>query len=262
MLLASLCCEPPSSVPTSSSVPALSMNLTYRFRHPESDSPSPASTPSKTLISEPNPTPTRTEPKKYVSSPVTTLPSKKRGTEDFGIGEKPVAKRRDWKQRGETPAPRAPRAWGDHWSPPSSRVSSPVRSTAVRISTDRYRPARSTDRYKPVRSTLIPAKKWYSHLKSSPPMNEMDTKCNLKVSASKPPAVQRQEKTEDKKYKTWEETALAKAKDEEKVECYNCGKKGHWFMDCLSGCGKCNGDGHRTIDCGVVKVHVGFKGGE
>jgi hypothetical protein len=44
---------------------------------------------------------------------------------------------------------------------------------------------------------------------------------------------------------------------EEKQVCYNCGKKGHWFMDCLFGCGKCEGVGHRTIDCQVVKMHTG-----
>lgn len=79
---------------------------------------------------------------------------------------------------------------------------------------------------------------------------------------SERPAVKRHEKAEDKKYKSWAEVALAKAGEEEKVECYNCGKKGHWFMDCLSSCGKCNGDGHRTIDCGVKKVHIGLRRAE
>jgi len=266
--LAALLAEPPSSSVPASTQAAFPINLTHRFRHQESDSSSPASIASKTLLSEPNPTPTRTEQKNYVPPQTTALPSRKRIGDDFGIGDKPVAKRRDWKQPGETPTPRAPRAWGDHWSPPSSRALSPVRFTSVRSSTDRYTPIRSTPvcsapvRSTPVRSTLVPAKKWYSHLKSSPPMKEIVIRYKPEASASERPAVQREEKTEDKKYKSWEETALAKARDEEKVECYNCGKKGHWFMDCLSGCGNCNGDGHRTIDCGVVKGHIGLRGAE
>jgi hypothetical protein len=44
----------------------------------------------------------------------------------------------------------------------------------------------------------------------------------------------------------------------EKRVCYNCGQKGHWFMDCLLGCGKCGKDGHRTIDCSVVRLHAGM----
>lgn len=40
--------------------------------------------------------------------------------------------------------------------------------------------------------------------------------------------------------------------------CYNCGKKGHWFVDCLVGCGRCAGDGHRTMDCSIVSSRHGF----
>ncbi|KUJ21382.1 uncharacterized protein LY89DRAFT_665814 [Mollisia scopiformis] len=31
--------------------------------------------------------------------------------------------------------------------------------------------------------------------------------------------------------------------------CYNCGKKGHWFIDCMVGCGRCGEDGHKTYHC-------------
>lgn len=93
-------------------------------------------------------------------------------------------------------------------------------------------------------------------------MKETDTGCKLEVSALERSAGKKQEKAVEKEYKSWEEAALGKAADEDKRECYNCGKKGHWFMDCLSGCGKCNGNGHRTIDCGVVKVHIGLRGAE
>jgi hypothetical protein len=40
--------------------------------------------------------------------------------------------------------------------------------------------------------------------------------------------------------------------DVKKDACYNCGKKGHWFMDCTVNCGRCGEDRHRTIDCIVV----------
>ena len=34
------------------------------------------------------------------------------------------------------------------------------------------------------------------------------------------------------------------------VVCYSCMQKGHCFMDCKGGCGRCGGVGHRTVDCG------------
>lgn len=45
--------------------------------------------------------------------------------------------------------------------------------------------------------------------------------------------------------------------DKEKL-CYNCGKKGHWFVDCLVRCGRCCGDGHRTMDCSIVSSKGGI----
>lgn len=41
-------------------------------------------------------------------------------------------------------------------------------------------------------------------------------------------------------------------KEEKAQLCYNCGKKGHWFVDCLVSCGHCAKNGHRTMDCVVV----------
>jgi hypothetical protein len=90
----------------------------------------------------------------------------------------------------------------------------------------------------------------------------MDTRHKLEVSASERPAGRRQEEAEEKAYNSWRAKVVEKAGEEDKRECYNCGKKGHLFMDCLSRCGKCNGDGHRTIDCGVVKVNIGLRGAE
>lgn len=109
-----------------------------------------------------------------------------------------------------------------------------------------------------MRPAIIPAGKWYAHCKSSLSLKEMDTRRKLEVSASERPPGKRQEKA----YNSWRAKVVEKAGKEDKRECYNCGKKGHWFMDCLSGCGKCNGDGHRTIDCGVVKVNIGLRGAE
>lgn len=37
--------------------------------------------------------------------------------------------------------------------------------------------------------------------------------------------------------------------------CYNCGDKGHVFMECTFGCGHCGNEGHRTIDCLIVRKH-------
>lgn len=34
--------------------------------------------------------------------------------------------------------------------------------------------------------------------------------------------------------------------------CYNCGKKGHSFVDCLVKCGHCDLDGHKTMYCKLV----------
>ena len=45
---------------------------------------------------------------------------------------------------------------------------------------------------------------------------------------------------------------LTFSEDVKKDACYNCGKKGHWFMDCVVNCGRCGEDGHRTIDCIIV----------
>ncbi len=153
------------------------------------------------------------------------------------MGEKPAAKRTDAKQHDMTPPPRASRVGYDHWSPSSSRASSSVR---------------------PV---IIPVKKLYAHPKSSCSIKEMDTRSMPEVSTNEISAGIRQEKSE-KAYNTWRAKVVEKAGEEDKRECYNCGKKGHWFIDCLSGCGKCNGDGHRTIDCGVVKVHIGLRRAE
>ncbi|KAH7360380.1 hypothetical protein BKA65DRAFT_577094 [Rhexocercosporidium sp. MPI-PUGE-AT-0058] len=47
-------------------------------------------------------------------------------------------------------------------------------------------------------------------------------------------------------------------KEEKDKLCYNCGKKGHWFVDCLVCCGHCKGDGHRTRDCNVVGASLGM----
>jgi hypothetical protein len=93
-------------------------------------------------------------------------------------------------------------------------------------------------------------------------MKEMDTRRKLEIPAQERPAGKRQENAnaEEKAYNSWRGKVVEKAGEEDKRECYNCGKKGHCFMDCLSGCGKCGGDGHRTIDCGVVKVNIGFRG--
>jgi hypothetical protein len=212
------------------------MNITHGFRHTKSDSPSPASPQSKTLLSELSSIPTPSKPNIYVSPPSIILPSRKRGGEEFGTDEKPEAKRRDGKRHGQTPQPRAPRATNDHWSPGSSRASSPVRSA------------------------IVPAEKWYEHLKSSRSMKETDTGFKLGVSSSERPAGERQGKAEEKEYTSWGGRALGKTGEEEKREFYNCGKKGHWFMDCLSGCGRCNGDGHRTIDCEVVKIPIVLRG--
>jgi hypothetical protein len=40
--------------------------------------------------------------------------------------------------------------------------------------------------------------------------------------------------------------------DLETTVCYNCTGKGHSFMDCKAGCGKCGMAGHKTIECGVL----------
>lgn len=47
-------------------------------------------------------------------------------------------------------------------------------------------------------------------------------------------------------------------KDEREMLCYNCGKKGHCFVDCLAGCGRCQGDGHRTMDCKALRPRHGI----
>ncbi|PVH88974.1 hypothetical protein DL98DRAFT_159814 [Cadophora sp. DSE1049] len=44
-------------------------------------------------------------------------------------------------------------------------------------------------------------------------------------------------------------------RSEEKTDaiCYNCGKIGHWFVNCLVKCGHCGGDGHKTMCCETVR---------
>ncbi|KAI9055241.1 hypothetical protein LZ554_000205 [Drepanopeziza brunnea f. sp. 'monogermtubi'] len=51
---------------------------------------------------------------------------------------------------------------------------------------------------------------------------------------------------------------LADREEEEKL-CYNCGRKGHSFMECVAGCGRCEGDGHKTIDCSIVGLKHGLQ---
>ncbi|EKD20849.1 uncharacterized protein L3040_000954 [Drepanopeziza brunnea f. sp. 'multigermtubi'] len=51
---------------------------------------------------------------------------------------------------------------------------------------------------------------------------------------------------------------LAYREEEEKL-CYNCGRKGHSFMECVAGCGRCEGDGHRTMDCSIVGLKHGLQ---
>ena len=158
---------------------------------------------------------------------VMVLPTRKR-CGDHLPSSSPATKRREFREYTQTPAPR-PR--NDHWSPPSSRASSPARSDA--------------------RVVPISAASWYSNLKAT---------CTTPSPEIPRPRVAKPSSTTSggKKYPSLTSFAVEKVVDEEEESkiCYNCGKKGHWFMNCISGCGRCNGDGHRTIDCVVVKPYV------
>lgn len=64
-------------------------------------------------------------------------------------------------------------------------------------------------------------------------------------------------KAEVEREKEAKQTVVAKNETSEEnndVEklCYNCLQTGHWFMDCMGGCGRCGGKGHRTVDCGIL----------
>lgn len=159
----------------------------------------------------------------HPSPSLVILPSRKR-TSDH-LSPSPTTKRRASQEHTPTPIPKAR---NDHWSPNSSRVSSLVRST--------------------LRVVPIPAANWYPHLKSS--------RSTPSPEAPKP-RVATPSPTATKKYPSLLSVTVSKLDDEAKKRiCYNCGKKGHWFMNCLLGCGKCGKDGHRTIDCSVVKLHA------
>ncbi|KAH8758509.1 hypothetical protein F5882DRAFT_480240 [Hyaloscypha sp. PMI_1271] len=158
---------------------------------------------------------------------VMVLPTRKR-CGDYLPSSPPAAKHQAFREYTQAPAPR-PRH--DHWSPPSSRASSPARSDA------RVVPVSVASLYSPLKST-----------RTTPSLETPRPRVATPSSAT----------PGGKKYPSLTSVAVEKVVDEEADSkiCYNCGQKGHWFMNCTSGCGRCNGDGHRTIDCTVVKPHV------
>jgi hypothetical protein len=169
----------------------------------------------------------RTELKKHSSSQyspsLVILPSRKRASERQSPS--PATKRRASQQHTPTLIPKAS---NDHWSPKSSRVSSPVGLALCVVP--------------------IPAVNWYPHLKSS---HSTPSPGPAKPRVATPSPIT------TRKYPSRLSVTVWKLDDEaEKRVCYNCGRKGHWFIDCLLGCGKCGEDGHRTIDCSVVKLHA------
>ncbi|KAE9379567.1 hypothetical protein N431DRAFT_460819 [Stipitochalara longipes BDJ] len=162
------------------------------------------------------------------SSPnLITLPSRKRAGNQRS--NSPAAKRRGRKEHTPTPAARAR---NDHWSPASSRASSPIRS-AVHI-------------------VPISEAKWYDHVTAARSTFSPETPRQRVAKTNRDTS-----KSEEKRYPNSTSVTIGSLDDEEEKSkiCYNCGKKGHWFMDCKIGCGKCGGDGHRTIDCVVVRPH-------
>jgi len=153
------------------------------------------------------------------------LPSRSAKRARDHTSSSPAAKR--IKRRVHTPSPGA---YNDHWSPSSSRASSPVRS-----------------------AVLVPVTEWYD--RSNTNRSTVSSEVTRQRAAKSTPQTP---KLEAKKYPNSISVIIGSLDDEEgkKKICYNCGKKGHWFMDCKIGCGKCGGDGHRTIDCVVVRSHM------
>ncbi|KAH6720176.1 hypothetical protein BKA61DRAFT_708380 [Leptodontidium sp. MPI-SDFR-AT-0119] len=83
---------------------------------------------------------------------------------------------------------------------------------------------------------------------------KMETNRETKKENLKPKAIEPSPRK--RKYPSLLSVAVAghglDTKEERKKLCYNCGKKGHWFVDCLVSCGHCKGNGHRTMDCSIV----------
>ncbi len=166
------------------------------------------------------------------------LPKRSRKRVDDHLSYSPAAKRQDRREYTPSPTSRArkrARNRNDHWSPSSSRAPSPIRSSK--------------------RIVQIPAAKWYGHLKtgqSTPFKEELQHRlAKPKLDLSMPG---------EQKYPS-SESIMTGSLDEEiraNTICYNCGKKGHWFMDCKRGCGKCGGDGHVTIDCIIIRPRIGL----
>ena len=210
-------------------------------RHVTSKSPSPVVPGSNRKARRRIPSLARSakRPSSSLSSPNSiVLPNRSRKRVDDHQSSSPAAKRQDTREYTPSPASRArkrARNRNDHWSRSSSRAPSPIRSSK--------------------RILPIPAAKWYDHLKtgqSTPFKEELQHRlAKPKLDLSKP---------EEQKYPSSASIMTASLDEEIRANtiCYNCGKKGHWFMVCKRGCGKCGGDGHATIDCMVVRPRIGF----
>jgi hypothetical protein len=228
----------PTSTPTEPKAMSIAKARTpqkgskHKDRYRRSESPSPPSPRVRAKHQPSDHVSSSTESKKHssnhLSASLVILPSRKRTGEQ--LSPSLATKRRASQEYNPTPIPKG---YIDHWSPGSSRLSSPARP-ALRVV--------------PV---PVPAANWYPHLKSSSSTSSPEIP-RQRVATPSPTAA--------KKYPSLLSVTVPKLDDEaEKRICYNCGQKGHWFMDCLLGCGKCGNDGHRTIDCSVVKwqaIHV------
>jgi hypothetical protein len=102
------------------------------------------------------------------------------------------------------------------------------------------------------RVVAVPAVDWYPDLKS---FRSAERPLRSPVTLSRLTAASMSERKKSAEHPSLVSVAIGEG---EKSICYNCGKKGHWFMDCLVGCGRCGGGGHRTIDCEAVKQHIGL----
>ncbi|KAE8443778.1 hypothetical protein EG329_001372 [Mollisiaceae sp. DMI_Dod_QoI] len=117
----------------------------------------------------------------------------------------------------------------DHWSPPRSKYDNSVKELfpSLPISSQRSLSARYE---RPIKT----------HSASS------------SVSAEKVKDKDEEIEVVKKKYPSLASVAVPGMGIGDELVCYNCGKKGHWFMDCEVACGRCRGDGHRTINCDLL----------
>lgn len=153
--------------------------------------------------------------------------------EDRSESSNPAAKRMGYSSSPQY-ASLSPRG-DDHWSAHSSRRPTPTREL--------FPSDRAGIRERDL-STRYSAPIERRSISSSPSPDKYRGRIMIQVEEN-----QVEEVKKKKKYPNLTSVAIPELQVGEKLICYNCGGMGHWLMDCMVACGRCAGNGYKTIDC-------------